>query len=316
MRAKKDVSEQQQEVPKQQIRRTHGPGWLSWYEHGYKKLLLIPIIIFIAAVLQIGWQYAATGDFVLKGISLEGGVSITVTADPGLSIQEIESTLQGAFPEHQVMVRNLQQRGERIGVLIESDMESLEARDALVEAVRDLYGGNLSEDALSVESTGSVLGEDFFRQTSIALLVAFIFMGIVVFLFFRSIVTSLAIIWAALFDIVVTIAIVNILGIRLSTAGVAAFLMLVGYAVDTNILLSNKLLKRKGEAFSKVVDAAKTGLMMTLTTLAALLVALFVTESQVIAQIMTILVIGLCVDMISTWIQNAGILRMYVEGKD
>jgi preprotein translocase subunit SecF len=40
------------------------------------------------------------------------------------------------------------------------------------------------------------------------------------------------------------------------------------------------------------------------------------TQSEVLKQIMTILLIGLVVDLINTWIQNAGILRWYVEKKE
>ena len=42
-------------------------------------------------------------------------------------------------------------------------------------------------------------------------------------------------------------------------------------------------------------------------------VALIFTQSEVIRQIMTILLIGLVVDIINTWIQNAGLLLWYVE---
>jgi preprotein translocase subunit SecF len=54
---------------------------------------------------------------------------------------------------------------------------------------------------------------------------------------------------------------------------------------------------------------------MTLTTLVAVTVALIFAESEVFKQIMTILCIGLIVDMIYTWLQNAGLLLWYVEKK-
>ncbi len=117
-------------------------------------------------------------------------------------------------------------------------------------------------------------------------------------------------------DVLVTLAVINLLGIKLSTAGIAAFLMIIGYSVDTNILLSVKLLKRKeGEVIDRLLNAMKTGMTMTLTTSAAIIVAFIFTQSSVIKQIMLILFIGLMVDMIYTWLQNAGILRIYLEKK-
>ncbi|MFW6231231.1 MAG: protein translocase subunit SecF, partial [Nanoarchaeota archaeon] len=164
--------------------------------------------------------------------------------------------------------------------------------------------------------TGSTLGERFFRQSLIALVFAFVFMGIVVFFSFKTLVPSAAVILSAIFDLVVTMAIVNIIGMRISTAGLAAFLMLIGYSVDTDILLTSKIIRGKKEAIMvNIYDAMGTGMLMTFTTIAALTVGIIFSNSEVLTQIMTIVLIGLLVDLISTWIQNAGILRIYMERK-
>jgi preprotein translocase subunit SecF len=65
----------------------------------------------------------------------------------------------------------------------------------------------------------------------------------------------------------------------------------------------------------RVFKAMKTGLTMSGTTVGAILVALVHTESDVIRQIMTILLIGLLVDLTSTWLGNVGILRLYLKKK-
>ena len=54
---------------------------------------------------------------------------------------------------------------------------------------------------------------------------------------------------------------------------------------------------------------------MSLTTLIAMTATLIFTQSEIIKQIMIILLIGLLVDLINTWIQNVGILRLYLERK-
>ena len=41
------------------------------------------------------------------------------------------------------------------------------------------------------------------------------------------------------------LALIDFLGIEISAAGIAAFLMLIGYSVDTDILLTSRALKRK-----------------------------------------------------------------------
>ena len=55
---------------------------------------------------------------------------------------------------------------------------------------------------------------------------------------------------------------------------------------------------------------------MNMTTLVAIGIALVVSKSPTLTEIMTILFIGLIVDMINTWLQNAGILRWYANKKE
>jgi len=57
----------------------------------------------------------------------------------------------------------------------------------------------------------------------------------------------------------------------------------------------------------------KTGLTMTLASMAAVIVALIVTTSDTLHQIMLILLIGLIADIINTWLQNAVLLRIYMK---
>ena len=137
-----------------------------------------------------------------------------------------------------------------------------------------------------------------------------------VLLYFRTFIPSVAIIVAAFSDIVFSLAVINLMGVRVGTAGIAAFLMLIGYSVDTDILLSVRVLKRKeGTVMDRIVSSIKTGMTETLTAMVAVTVAMAVTQSDVIRQIMLILFVGLIADIFNTWIQNVGLLRIYVERK-
>jgi preprotein translocase subunit SecF len=115
-----------------------------------------------------------------------------------------------------------------------------------------------------------------------------------------------------------TLALVNMLGMKLSAAGIVAFLMIIGYSVDSDILLTTKILKRKENVLNeRIYSAFKTGMTMTLTSIAAVLVSLIVvaTLSKTLSQIFTILSIGLGFDLINTWISNLGIMKWYVKTK-
>jgi len=285
------------------------------YEHKYKALTIIPFLILALAFIQIGVQYANTGDFLNRGISLKGGSAITITETFALSNDQLLLDLNQEFPLAQVSLRTLNSVGNDLGVTIESAFQEQAEIDGLVNFIVEETG--LDKNNFGIEIIGSSLGESFFKQTFTALIIAFLLMGVVVFFYFRSIAPSMAVILAAFSDIVVTLAIFNLTGIRLSTAGIAAFLMLIGYSVDTDILLSTRVLKRKeGSVMERIYGAMKTGLTMSGTTISAVGVALFFVESEVVKQIMIVLFIGLLVDLVMTWIQNVGLIRFYLERKE
>ncbi|MFT4311092.1 MAG: protein translocase subunit SecF [Candidatus Woesearchaeota archaeon] len=282
------------------------------YKNDYKKLLLIPFFMLILALILIGHKYAVTGDFFNKGISLSGGVTVTAINE-NLDGDEIRSILESEFPGFEINTRSINEAGVKIGLSVESNiLPEDEDSDLFVDRVKEL---TQDQDA-SVESIGASLGDAFFRQTGLAMLVAFIFMGLVVFAYFRALVPSAAVILAAFSNIVVTIAILNLMNYNLGTAGIAALLMLIGYSVDTDILLTTRLLKEDhSTTFERLIGAMKTGLTMSVTTLLAATVTFIVAQSAVLREIIMIIMIGLIVDLINTWLQNAGILRWYMEKK-
>ncbi len=277
--------------------------------------MLIPLIILILAIAQIGLQTVTTGDFVNKGVSLKGGLTLTIPSQEAFDILEIENSLTSQFPDNEINVRTISgTTGGSSGLIIESDMLNEDEQDSLIEQAEILT--SIEKQDFSVEVMGSSLGSSFFKQTLIALFIAFLFMGIVVFIYFRGIVPSGAVVFAAFSDMVITLGVINILNMKLSTAGIAAFLMLIGYSVDTNILLTIKAIKkREGAIQDRIFTAIKTGLTMTSTTLVAITVALIVTRSEVIAQIMTILLIGLMADLLNTWLFNVNVVRWYAKKK-
>jgi len=290
-------------------------GIKNFYEKQYKKLLIIPFALLLIAIILIGMKVAATGDFINRDVSLKGGVTITIPIKEPIDILNLEEALFSKFPGNDIATKILSQFGNQVGIIVEADIDKEQASQ-LIEEIDNALDAEIKTEEYSIEIVGSSLGASFFKDLSIALLIAFFFMAFVVFFYFRTFVPSIAVILAALSDIIITVAIVNLMDMKLSAAGIAAFLMLIGYSVDTDILLSTRVLKRKeGTEMERIYGAFKTGMTMTITTIIAVTVALLITQSEIIKQIMTILLIGLAVDLINTWIQNVGILRLYLEKK-
>lgn len=273
------------------------------YEKHYKKLLIIPFIVLVLAIAQIGFQYATTGDFISKSVRLKGGT--TVYTEENLNAASMESFLMSEFPEHFFSVRKSEGGS---GSIIESDIteDKVPELKEIIEGKEVTITGAITEDA---EFSAS-----FYRTMILVIFVAFILMGIVVFVSFRTPIPSIAVILSAFSDIVVTLAIFNLLGFQLLKGGLAAFLMLIGYSVDTDILLTNRVLKRTvGTVYERIKGAMGTGLKMSITTIGAVAVAYYFAIPPDIKQIMVILLIGLIIDLMNTWIQNTSILRWYME---
>lgn len=283
------------------------------YDKRYKELMTITIAILILAIALLGYNYATTGEIIQQGVSLKGGITLTIPQEKEIDTTALESDLHSKLPKADIEIRRLTEAGILKSIIIEaSDTDE----DQLKQAVAESNLIELNEDEYTIESMGSTLGASFFRQTIFAVILAFISMGLVVLITFRSLVPSLFVILAATSDIICTLATVSLLGMKLTTAGVAAFLMLIGYSVDTDILLTTRVLKRKeGTIFQRILGSMKTGMTMSITSFMAALLAYIFTSSDVIKQIMIIIVIGLFFDMLNTWIQNTGILRWYLERK-
>jgi preprotein translocase subunit SecF len=94
--------------------------------------------------------------------------------------------------------------------------------------------------------------------------------------------------------------------------------MLIGYSVDTDVLLSTRLLKDKKDPYMSANKSLQTGITMTTTTLfviLAMLIISYYTQMLIILEIAVVLVCGLVGDLISTWFFNAPALISYVNKK-
>lgn len=151
-----------------------------------------------------------------------------------------------------------------------------------------------------------------------AIILSFGVLIVNVFIYVKNSIPSAAVVISAFADIIMTLAFVDFIGIRVSSAGIVAFLMLIGYSVDTDVMLTTRLLKRKDDTSKSLFNAFKTGMTMTLTSIVAITTAVLITQSfsEVLRQIFIILLIGLSFDIINTWITNASILKWYLEKKE
>lgn len=271
-----------------------------------RQILLVPLAVVALALIILGATYFSTGAPVKLGIEFTGGTLVTV------STIESSDALEAKFADYPLAdIRSIGSRYMiQFGPMSESRYEEL------AEKVNSEYN-----DA-EIRYIGPIYSQALQRDTLKWIPLSFLFMAVVVFLLFREPVVSAVVVLCALADILIAAASMNVTGVSLSLGTVAALLMLIGYSVDTDILLSMRILKRKGTVEEKAIGALGTGLTMAGTTIAAVLALLVVsnvlylivpsfTRMAIIADITMVLLFGLLADILNTWITNVQVLKWY-----
>lgn len=269
----------------------------------YKPLIIIPVIITIIAFIILSFNGLN------EGVDLKGGSIIVIDVNSPTNQAQLENSIKEKLNLDDVTVISL--NGNKATVELNSEKEFNEVSSKLSSI------GKID----SFRSIGPSLSKEALNQVYFAVIFAFLFMAISVFIVFREPIPSLAVVLSALSDIIISLSLMSIFNIPLSIASVGAILMLIGYSVDTDILLTTRLLKRKkGTVTERAINAIKTGLTMSITAIAAMVVLLLVTtfiipEARTLTEIASVLLFGLVADIIVTWLMNLGILRWYVEVK-
>src|SRR3989344_9367801 len=188
-----------------------------WYNKHYKTLLFIPVVLLVVSLIYLANFQIKEGDIIRKDVSLTGGTTVTVF-DKNADANKVSSALMQDFPD--LIIRSLSnfRTGEKEGFSIETK----EPVEKIKPALEKYLGYALNQENSSIEFSSQSVSQGFYKQMRYAILIAFIFMAIVVSLIFRTGVPSIAVIFAAFADIIMTIAVVNFLGITLSIAGVVA----------------------------------------------------------------------------------------------
>ena len=271
---------------------------IDYTQYTNRQLVAVPLaVLAIALTVLLGW-YLFTGVPVDLGIEFTGGTELTIQTD------EPRSEVRAAFEQEPTSVRAIQ--GEENTYIVEfqsSDIGELETQAA-----------DAGYDVRSSSTTSPSFGDQAQTEALYGVVIAFVGMSLLAFVFFRTFVPSIAIVASAFSDIAIPLALMNVVGIELSLGTVAALLMLIGYSVDSDILLNNHILRRSGEFYESTHRAMRTGVTMTLTSISAMAV-MAVTASlfgiDLLRDIGIVLVFGLTADLMNTYMLNLSLLRWY-----
>jgi preprotein translocase subunit SecF len=263
----------------------------SLWDKRYKELLFIPIILLVIDIILIltfkpKLSYEFTGGY---SYILESNYSY-------LQLKQLLSSYPGV------------------------DLKPLGDHRFLLQAPYN-FQLNVSKlgKVISMVKINPVLGKEFQRSAIEMILIAFILLVISVFISFKEIVPGLLMILSIIFDSLTVIAAMCLVGIPFSLATISILLILVGYSIDTDILLTSRVLRHKHMEFSERFRSAMiTGLTEQFTAFSVMLlgfiiVSLFFPELDLVRNMTLMVLVGSVADMIFTWLFNASALRIWVE---
>ncbi len=296
----------------------------------YERYAVIPLAMILFSVAVIGFSYFSTaqapyvqfengsleianGDIFEKSVQFTGGTEITYDVGNDVTPTDMESAFGGSgFPDAQAQTGSTG-AGNVIFVKVTQDIDQARAQEVVDSA-------DITATASSVNSFSASIAGSFFTQARVAILLGFTIMSLAIFIAFRDLTPSIAVILAAAGDIIFASSLMILLGIPLSLGSIAALLMLIGYSVDTDIVLSTRTLRQsRGSLKDRIWSSTKTGITMSSGGIAAFTILyiasyLMIGVSSTLTEIASVMVIGLLADMPFTWFGNAIILKKYIEG--
>ncbi|MFC7071970.1 protein translocase subunit SecF [Halovenus rubra] len=275
---------------------------VPYQDYSNRQLAAIPLAVLALALGIILIAYLVTGTPVALGFEFTGGTTVQFTAEDA-STGDVRDVLEAEFDIESVRA---------IGFGSDYEVETqLEETAQLESVITDEYGDNAIQ---SIDTRSATFGSDTQQEALLGIIIAFVGMSVLVAAMFRALIPSVAVVASAFSDIVVPVALMNVFGIKLSLGAVAALLMIIGYSVDSDILLNNHVLRRRGDFYESAYQAMRTGISMTLTSLAAMTtmgIVSYYFGIDLLPEVALILVFGLATDLMNTYLLNMSLLRWY-----
>jgi preprotein translocase subunit SecF len=188
--------------------------------------------------------------------------------------------------------------------------------DLQTSQVMDIVDRSVEYTSKSAVTVSPALSKHFIEQAFNVVIFSAILSTILVFIFFRTLVPSLAVLTGAASDVIIALGGMCLFGIPLTLPSFAALLMLIGFSLDTDVLLTTRLVKRKGDPRENAFDAMKTGMTMSFSAMVAFLVLFavsMITHITVYYEISAVALAGLVGDVFATWGLNAVMVLWYKE---
>lgn len=264
-----------------------------------RKLIAIPIIIsalFLACILIRG---------VTLGRDFKGGSLVMVQGVENMpSVDDVKSAITGLL-------------GTDVDVLpVENGLHietgALDGNgEANVKSVLSAQFG-VPTTAVTISAIGPIIPQ--IEQVLYPVIAAFIVTGVIALIIFRRRIVPATILLVIALDVICVLGYMALLRLPLSLASTVGILVLICYAIDTNVMLAWRVLKRVGgEPREQAAGSMSTGLTMGVIMVAVLLVLNIITGAMQLNVLTAVLIFGIAINILNTWLLGAGIILGHAE---
>jgi len=191
------------------------------------------------------------------------------------------------------------------------------AKDNYKQNLIDYLSSKMKIYSYSFKDITPSLSESFIARAQGVIIASSIIVAIAIFLIFRTLVPSLAVISGAINDITIALGFMCLFRVPITLASFAALLMIIGYSLDTDVLLTMRVLKREEDtARKRAYETLKTGLTMNstaFTSFSILFIVSLISHIPTYYQISAVVLFGIIGDIVATWCLNAVMVLWYAE---
>lgn len=211
---------------------------------------------------------------------------------------------------------------------VKNPRDYLSQFDAMYKQIRTDYENGIrgtitkyvSAESFSFQTVSPTLSLSLISKATNAALLSAVLSILLVFFLFRNIGPSIAVLTGAAADIIIAVGLMALFQIPLTLASFSALLSLIGYSLDTDILLTTNILKKARDetAEESAWKAMHTGVLMTISGILSFGVLFYVSwilSIPVYYQIAGTMLLGLFGDLFATWgINGVMLLRLTKKG--
>jgi len=228
----------------------------------------ISILIIAAGFISMGVHKATDGQGLNYSLEFMGGTSTTVDF---VELQSDDTINNQIIPDIQTVIGDASVQKSTVDgtnqVIFKTRTLSLDERTALNEMFESNYG--VAESSITSQSIGSTISGEMRSQSTIAVLVAVLFMLIYIWFRFKDIRFASSAIIALVHDVLIVLALYAIVRISVGAAFIACMLTVIGYSVNDTIVVFDRIRENhkavRTETPETLKDLANSSLAQTLS---------------------------------------------------